>query len=76
MCYYFLYFLFVGLPKTVELRHSVRGEDLPVDSSASGQLGVAAGEKKKKRQALGTPSSENRKPKKRLVRKLKESSRS
>nr|XP_033511684.1 uncharacterized protein LOC117276455 [Nicotiana tomentosiformis] len=62
-----------GLPKTVELRPPVRDEDLPADSSASGQPRATIGEKKR-RKALSSPSLEKKKPRRRLVRKPKESS--
>ncbi|XP_070055536.1 uncharacterized protein [Nicotiana tomentosiformis] len=62
-----------SLPKTIELRPLVGGDDLSVDLSASGQLGDTAGEKKKMR-APSSPSSEKKKPRRRLARKPKESS--
>lgn len=53
-----LYFLFVGLPKTVELKTPIGDEDLPVDSTALGKLGTVAREKKNKRKAMGSASLE------------------
>nr|XP_016506940.1 PREDICTED: uncharacterized protein LOC107824653 [Nicotiana tabacum] len=57
-----------GLPKNVELRPPIGDEDLPVESPALGQAG-----ERKRRRALSSPSSEKNKPRRRLVRKPKES---
>ncbi|XP_070056827.1 interactor of constitutive active ROPs 3-like [Nicotiana tomentosiformis] len=64
---------YTPFPKTVELRPPVGDEDLPADSSTSGQPGAIAGEKKRKR-APSSPSSEKKKPRRRLVRKPKKRS--
>lgn len=67
------FLVFVGLPKTIELRPVAGGENLPANLLALEQPEATAGEKKRGR-ALSSPSSERKKPKRRLDHKPKESS--
>ncbi|XP_070050610.1 uncharacterized protein [Nicotiana tomentosiformis] len=56
------------LPKDVAVRPPSEGEDVPLESPAPKQ-----GDKKKRKRAPSSPDSEKKKPKRRLVRKAKES---
>lgn len=61
------------MSKTIELRPLVGDDDLLVDPSASGRPGAVVGEKNKIK-SLNFPSSEKKKPRRRLAHKPKESS--
>ncbi|XP_070036531.1 uncharacterized protein [Nicotiana tomentosiformis] len=58
-----------SLPKDVQMRPPSGSDDVPTKSPAPRQ-----GEEKKRKRALGSPSSEKKKPKRRLIREPKESS--
>lgn len=67
LCSHFLYFLFLGLPKTVDLKPPVGDGDLLAESSASRKI-----KEKKRKRAPSSLSSEKKKLQRMLVRKPKD----